>query len=124
MKFRVARHTTNLERIKHFYHNILGLEVLGSFENHDNYDGLFLGKKGESWHLEFTVSDEAPKHQIDPDDLLVFYPESEEVLNRIISGLKDNNILPIKSKNPYWNKHGVEFLDPDNFRIIISKETK
>jgi catechol 2,3-dioxygenase-like lactoylglutathione lyase family enzyme len=44
MKFRVARHTNDLDKIKTFYTTVLGFEVLGSFEDHDSYDGLFLGK--------------------------------------------------------------------------------
>lgn len=44
MKLRFARHTNNLEKIKSFYINTLGLELLGSFENQNNYDGIFIGK--------------------------------------------------------------------------------
>jgi hypothetical protein len=44
MTFRFARHTNDLERIKSFYITILGFELLGSFENHNGYDGIFIGK--------------------------------------------------------------------------------
>jgi len=46
MKFRVARHTDSLENIVTFYTNILGLQVLGDFKDHDNYNGVYLGFPG------------------------------------------------------------------------------
>ena len=56
MTFRYARHTTDLKQIERFYTEIVGLEKLGGFEKHNNYDGLFLGHKNSNWHLEFTTS--------------------------------------------------------------------
>ena len=37
MNLRVVRHTNNLEKMKSFYIDVLGFELLGSFENHDKY---------------------------------------------------------------------------------------
>ena len=42
MTFRFARHTNDLEQIKSFYIAILGFELLGTFENHNGYDGVFI----------------------------------------------------------------------------------
>ena len=44
MQFRVARHTNKIEEISEFYTKIIGLEILGDFKNHSNYDGIFIGK--------------------------------------------------------------------------------
>ena len=46
MFLRVARHTNNIEKIEDFYINILDFECLGRFQNHNNYDGVFIGKSG------------------------------------------------------------------------------
>jgi catechol 2,3-dioxygenase-like lactoylglutathione lyase family enzyme len=119
MKFRVARHTTNLQAIIDFYTQNLELEVLGSFENHSDYDGVFLGKKGLDWHLEFTVSSEAPKHHPDEDDLLVFYTQSLEEFNRIKANFDLHKYTPVLAKNPYWEEHGLTYLDPDGFRVVV-----
>ncbi|MBK8723789.1 MAG: hypothetical protein IPL95_16520 [Saprospiraceae bacterium] len=43
MTFRYARHTSDLESIEKFYTEIVGLEKLGGFKNHNHYNGLFLG---------------------------------------------------------------------------------
>ena len=120
MKFRVARHTNDLEKVRSFYIKILGFELLGSFENHNDYDGIFIGKRDSDWHLEFTKSNEKTNSQFDEDDLLVLYPETILEYNKLINNLLDNNISTIHSKNPYWNENGKMFLDPDNYRIVIS----
>lgn len=122
MKFRYARHTTDLERIKIFYTSVLNFEVLGTFENHAGYDGIFLGKKNENWHLEFTVSDKTPTQVFDEDDLLVFYPELKADLQNFVENLKKHAIPLLQPENPYWRENGIYFLDPDGFGIIISKQ--
>ncbi|WP_396192439.1 VOC family protein [Flavobacterium sp.] len=120
MTFRYARHTNNLEQLKSFYIDVLGLELLGGFENHDGYNGVFLGKQDENWHLEFTQSDEIANHTFDDDDLLVFYPNSKLEFELLKEKLEHHSIQFVKSKNPYWNENGIQFLDPDGFGIVIS----
>lgn len=117
---RVARHTKDLKPIIKFYTEILGLKVLGEFKNHNNYDGIFLGLENLDWHLEFTVSDDKPKHIPDEDDLLVFYLNSVDEYNQLKKKFSDNSIKEIKAKNPYWNENGTTYLDPDKFRIVLS----
>ena len=120
MTLRIARHSDDLEKMKSFHIDIVGLELLGSFENHNDYDGIFIGKPDSDWHLEFTKSNEKASHCFDEDDLLVFYPKSILEYNVLISSLLSNNISMILSKNPYWNENGKMFLDPDGYRIVIS----
>jgi catechol 2,3-dioxygenase-like lactoylglutathione lyase family enzyme len=120
MKLRIARHTDDLQKIKTFYIDILGFELLGGFENHDTYDGIFIGKPDADWHLEFTQSNEKANHISDEDDSTVLYPETFLEYNNLINRLINNNISIITSKNTYWNNNGKMFLDPDGFRIIIS----
>jgi catechol 2,3-dioxygenase-like lactoylglutathione lyase family enzyme len=120
MKFRFARHTNNLKKVKSFYTKVLGLELLGSFENHNGYDGIFIGKPNESWHIEFTKSIETVNHNFGEEDYLVFYPENESEYNSILERISENKIEFIESKNHYWNENGKIIFDPDGFGIIIS----
>ena len=120
MKLRIARHTNDLEKIKSFYIDILGLELMGTFENHDNYDGVFIGKPNLDWHFEFTKSNDLANHIFDEDDILVFYPETILEFKALINNLLNNSFSIITSKNPYWNKNGKMFLDPDGYRIVLS----
>lgn len=121
MKIRIARHTNNLKNIISFYTDLIGLEILGSFTDHDGYDGVFLGMQNSDWHLEFTVSNEIPTHHPDEDDLLVFYTSSENEYLEILDRFLKNGIPKISAKNPYWNENGSLFIDPDKFRVVISK---
>ena len=120
MKLRVARHTNNLEKIKDFYINIFEFELLGSFENHNNYDGIFIGKPMLDWHLEFTKSNEIVNFNSGEEDYLVFYPENKSENDKILENISKNNIEFISPKNPFWNENGKVILDPDGFGMIIS----
>ena len=120
MTFRFARHTNNLEKIKFFYSQVLGFQIINQFENHNGYDGVFIGKLNENWHLEFTQSDSLANQTFDEDDILVFYPESKLEYDKIIKSITNHSIELISSKNPYWNKYGKMISDPDGFNIIIS----
>lgn len=120
MTFRYARHTNDLENIKHFYTSVLGFKVLGNFENHDDYEGLFLGKSNLDWHLEFTKSSEIVKFNYNEDDILVFYPTTKKEYDVLLENIQAQNISYIKAKNPYWNQNGKMIVDPDGYRIVIS----
>ena len=120
MTFRFARHTNNIEKIKSFYIDILGLELIGNFENHNEYDGIFIGKPNENWHLEFTKSKEDVTFNFGDEDILVFYPNTKLEFDQIQDKLKAHKINFIEAKNPYWNENGKMILDPDGYRIVVS----
>lgn len=120
MTFRYARHTTDLKKIEKFYTEIVGFEKLGYFQDHDNYDGIFLGHQNSNWHLEFTTSSEKPKSQFDKDDLLVFYVNSKIEILEIEKRLLRNNVQIELANNPYWRENGIMISDPDGFKIVFS----
>jgi hypothetical protein len=120
MTFRFARHTNNLEQIKSFYIDFLGFQLLGGFENHNGYDGIFIGRANENWHLEFTKSEEIVHFNFNDDDIIVFYPKNKIDFDLIMNKIQSQNIDFIKAKNPYWNENGKMILDPDGYKIVIS----
>lgn len=120
MFLRVARHTNNLKKIEDFYVYILGFELLGGFEKHNNYDGIFIGKSGLDWHFEFTQSDTKASHSFDEDDIIVLYPKTISSYNELINKLTHNTISTIAPVNPYWKENGKMIQDPDGYRIVIS----
>jgi catechol 2,3-dioxygenase-like lactoylglutathione lyase family enzyme len=124
MTLRYARHTSNLEKIEKFYTDIVGLERLGGFENHNNYHGIFLGQNNCDWHLEFTISGDQPKSIFDEDDILVFYVNSEKDMWNIRERLIENNMELEIPKNPYWRQNGIMISDPDGYKVIFSIKWK
>ena len=119
MTLRVARHTNDLEKIEAFYINILGFERLGGFQDHNNYDGVFIGKPNLSWHFEFTKSNDVANHSFDDDDVIVLYPETISEYKDLINHI-NKTVAFIKPKNPFWSENGKMFLDPDGYRIVVS----
>lgn len=120
MFLRVARHTDDLKKIEDFYVNVLGFELLGEFQNHNNYNGIFIGKSGLDWHFEFTQSTTKAKHIFDDDDVIVLYPKSIVDYNELIHKFESLNISTITAANPFRNVNGKMIQDPDGYRIVIS----
>lgn len=121
MHFRTARHTNDLGPLIDFYTRIIGLKVTDHFEDHaGGYNGVILGKAGESWELEFTTSKEPAQHSFDQDDNLVFYASSLAEYDELIKIVQENNIERVSPANPYWDVYGITVRDPDGYRVIIS----
>lgn len=119
MKFRVARHTNDLEKIEQFYTTIIGLKILGRFKNHNNYNGIFLGIEGLDWHLEFTTSLEEANHNFNEDDILVFYTKTTDEFLSFKNRIEQEKITIEIPKNPYWQENGIQISDPDGYKIIL-----
>ncbi len=120
MIFRAARHTSDLSAMQHFYTEVLGLEVLGTFNDHDGYDGLFLGHEDADWHLEFTSNGTAIEHSFNDDDILVFYPRSAVEYTTILNNIDRMQVPKHIPRNPYWKANGILIKDPDGYNIIVS----
>lgn len=119
-QFRVARPTHQLERIIEFYNKGLGLEIVGSFTNHDGYDGVMFGLPSVTYHLEFTQHKNAiPLLPPSEDNLLVFYIPILEIRDEIVSRLGSMGYNAVEPENPYWKHNGITICDPDGWRIVL-----
>ena len=117
---RVARPTDHLEEVVRFYTDGLGLARLGAFEDHEGFDGVMLGVPGAAYHLEFThkrghVAGRAPT----PDNLLVFYLPDRATWQRAVDRMTAAGYDPVPSFNPYWDRGGRTFEDPDGYRVVL-----
>jgi catechol 2,3-dioxygenase-like lactoylglutathione lyase family enzyme len=117
---RVARSTDQLAEVVRFYSQGLGLSVLGSFVDHDGFDGVMLGQPGAIYHLEFT---HRRGHRVGSaptlDNLLVFYlPESRQ-WQEAIDRMRAAGYHAVPSSNPYWDRSGRTFEDPDGYRVVL-----
>jgi hypothetical protein len=94
--------------------------VLHEFKDHDGFDGVMLGHKGAAYHLEFThkhghTAGKAPTE----DNLLVFYLPDEFEWQQTVQRLENHGYNAVKAFNPYWDKKGKTFEDPDGYRIVL-----
>ena len=117
---RVARPTDRLDDIVRFYRDGLGFEVVASFDDHDGFDGRMLGHPQAPWHLEFTQHrDHRAGRAPTQDNLLVFYLPDRAEWQAAVQRMRDNGYAPVPSFNPYWDRQGVTFEDPDGYRVVL-----
>lgn len=117
---RVARPTDRLAEVVEFYRDGLGFEVLGSFEDHEGFDGVMLGLKGAPYHLEFTrrrghATGRAPSEE----NLLVFYLPDAGAWRAAVERMRAHGYEPVASYNPYWDVRGKTFEDADGYRVVL-----
>jgi len=122
-KMRVARPTDDLESVASFYRDGLGFSELFRFEDHAGFNGVMLGLAGAPYHLEFTTArghraGRAPT----ADNLLVFYLPDAQQWDEAVARLKSAGYEPVASFNPYWDRDGLTFEDPDGYRIVLQHE--
>ena len=122
-KLRIARPTDHLEEVVRFYSKGLGLVVLGSFEDHDGFDGVMLGMPGAPYHLEFTRSTHKARRPPSEDNLLVFYlPDKQEWL-AAVDRMAAAGYHSVRSLNPYWDRQGRTYEDPDGYRVVLQNDS-
>jgi hypothetical protein len=123
-KMRVARPTNQLEKISEMYRVGLGLEILGSFKDHDGFDGVILGSQDSGYHLEFTQEQDviAPR-SASPENLLVFYIPDVESWGRHKDQMIKAGFLEVQAHNPYWEKCGSTFEDLEGYRIVLCRNS-
>lgn len=119
-QIRVARPTDRLKEVVNFYCKGLGLKKIGSFEDHEGYDGVMIGLPDSSYHLEFTQHKNgstcpAPTK----DNLLVLYIPDKKAIEEISNRLITMGYPIVAPENPYWEKSGVTIEDPDGWRIVL-----
>lgn len=119
-RMRVARPTDQLAEVLRFYRDGLGFEMIGRFEDHDGFDGVMLGTSGSDYHLEFThhrghVAGSAPTR----DNLLVLYIPDHKAWHAAVERMRSHGYHPVPSYNPYWERNGRTFEDPDGYRVVL-----
>jgi len=117
---RVARPSDDLDAVVKFYRDGLGLTVLYEFTDHDGFDGVMLGQQGAGYHLEFTRKlGHKAGHAPTEENLLVFYLPDEADWKRAVDRMERHGYRPVTSFNPYWDRKGKTFEDPDGYRGVL-----
>ena len=121
-KLRVARPSDDIDALIPFYRDGLGFQILSRFEDHDGFDGVMLGREGAPYHFEFTMkrghrAGRAPTQ----DNLLVFYLPDPVEWRSLIARMEAAGFDPVPAFNPYWDRSGLTFEDPDGYRVVIQQ---
>ena len=117
---RVARPTSRLSEIVDMYLRGLSMERLGGFDNHEGFDGVMIGFKDRSYHLEFTYEHGCgPERAPSSEHLLVFYESDMEQWQARCSSMVDAGFVKVLPHNPYWERSGQTFRDIDGYLVVI-----
>ncbi|WP_286222484.1 VOC family protein [Marinobacter apostichopi] len=120
---RVARPTDRLDEITTMYVSGLGFQLIGSFKNHDGFDGSIIGHPNHSYHLEFTQHcQERVGKAPTQDNLLVFYLPNFEEWKASCESMKRAGFKEVRSFNSYWDQSGKSFEDIDGYRVVLQNE--
>ena len=119
MQLRIARHTERLDELVRFYRDGIGLTEIGSFYDHEGYDGVFLEVPGTGAHLELTAGGDHGAPTPHPESLFVLYLGSTQAVKTTLARLGTG---PVPPANPYWASHGTTVEDPDGFRVVLVPE--
>jgi len=139
---RVARPTDQLAKVTTFYLEALGFERLASFRDHDGWDGEVLGFPGATWHVEFVSRTDgspaaaspaaasptaaspaaaSPEGSLPPSEehLLALYFATPTEYEAALARAARAGAGSVPSHNPYWDRLGRTFTDPDGWRVVI-----
>lgn len=117
---RIARPTNKLKLVTEFYTQALGLPIIGSFSDHEGYDGVMLGIKDVNIHLEFTSHvDGSPCPAPTLDNLLVFYFATQSEYDNAIARIESFGNHAVEPENSYWEEKSKTYEDPDGWRIVL-----
>jgi len=98
----------------------LGYIVLGSFEDHDGFDGVMVGAQGSGYHFEFT---RCRAHPVPPtptaEDLAVFYVPDAAEWQGACARMFAAGFKAVAPFNPYWEARGRTFEDDDGYRVVL-----
>ena len=119
-QLRIARPVSDLARSREMYVRGLGLAVVGSFADHEGFDGVMLGVAGGGYQFEFT---HCGAHPVRPsptsEDLAVFYLPSRRGFEETCANMLAAGFAPIASFNPFWDANGRTFEDADGYRVVL-----
>ncbi len=119
-QLRLARPVSNLSRTQSMYVHGLRMQVLGSFQNHEGFDGVMLGVVGGKYHFEFT---QCTSHPISPsptqEDLIVFYIPNKSDWQNSCANMESAGFKSVTSFNPYWDANGRTYEDHDGYRVVL-----
>lgn len=81
-----------------------------------------LGLPGSAYHLEFTSArghkaGRAPTEH----NLLVFYLDDPDEWRAAVERMRNAGYRATPAFNPYWDRNGITFEDPDNYRVVFQQ---
>ena len=81
-----------------------------------------IGSEEAAYHFEFTHHH---NHSVgrapSQDNLIVFYLPEQQEWQQAVERMKGFGYEPVAAYNPYWDKRGITFEDPDGYRVVLQR---
>jgi catechol 2,3-dioxygenase-like lactoylglutathione lyase family enzyme len=100
-----------------FWRDQLGLPEPARFDEHDGYSGVILGLPDTGAHLELTTGGGHTAPTPHPESLVVLYLGDWTAVQARAAAIGS---APVPAANPYWDRCGLTFADPDGFRVVLA----
>ena len=82
-----------------------------------------LGHADLGWHLELVrVHGHPAPRAPSPDHLLVMYLPDATQWQQAVARMRAQGHAPVPSFNPYWDRNGRTFEDPDGYRVVLQHD--
>ena len=121
---RIARPTNHLEAVTKMYCDGLGFKEIGSFDDHEGFDGRMVGHPWLRYHLEFTQHRSAKMPSApSQDNLLGFYIPETKQWRESCEAMTKAGFRVVNAYNPYWDRLGKTFEDLDGYRVVLQNAT-
>jgi hypothetical protein len=79
-----------------------------------------IGQPDASYHIEFTHCRARPVRAAPTaEDLVVFYLPAPGEWRRACARMLAAGFAQVASFNPYWDRQGRTFEDPDGYRVVL-----
>jgi hypothetical protein len=102
------------------YRDGLGLSVLGDFSDREGFDGVMLGSPNAIWHLEFTQQKGACACRVaERRKSTGFLHRRSRPMENPERENDKAGFRKVSANNPYWDRLGVSFEDPDAYRVVL-----
>jgi hypothetical protein len=68
--------------------------------------------------LELTTGGGSAPPIPHPESMLVLFCDDDDAQRAAL--VTRIGALPVLPENPYWRRHGIAFVDPDGFQLILA----
>jgi catechol 2,3-dioxygenase-like lactoylglutathione lyase family enzyme len=115
---RFARLCHRFEETIRFYRDLVGLPLLGTFEDSFGENGAIFGLPGPSLTFELVQSERPVAGDL-LQQICLYFPDSR-AQEAAMEDLRSAGMEPVRS-HPYWEANGaVTYLDPEGHAVVFA----
>jgi hypothetical protein len=117
---RWVRASGHYEATVAFYHDLVGLPIIGQFSSSFDEDGTIFGLPDTTTQMEIVRAHD-DNYATGTFDQLVFYLDDANAVFTATGPLRDAGLEPDRAVHAYWAANGaVSYRDPDGRDVVFA----